>query len=59
MTDQHMRSPFTHCNVPMNLSERVEHPRIPFHEMHTFVCRVCSKSIVVTAPRPREQSGDT
>jgi hypothetical protein len=57
VTEYHASFPFTHCNVPMHLAERATHPRIPFHEMHTFVCSICRKSIVVTAPRQRAQGG--
>ena len=52
MTEHHENHPFTHCSVPMHLSERVKHPRIPFHEMKTFICSICKESLIVTAPTP-------
>jgi hypothetical protein len=55
ITEQQEDHPFVHCNVPMQVTERAKHPRIPFHEIKTFRCVTCNASIVVTAPLPREQ----
>jgi hypothetical protein len=58
MTEQQENHPFVHCNVPMQVTERAKHPRIPFHETRTFRCAICTESIVVTAPLPREMDLD-
>ena len=50
MTEQQQNHPFVHCDAPMLLSERANHPRIPFHEIKTFTCSVCDASMIVTAP---------
>ncbi len=50
MTEQQQTQPFFHCNAPMLLSDRANHPRIPFHEIKTFTCSVCDASMIVTAP---------
>jgi hypothetical protein len=50
VTERSQNHPFIHCSVPMILSERTKHPRIPFHEVMTFICRACHERITVTGP---------